>query len=64
MPKMKTNKSVAKRVKITARGKVKHYSPGAGHLKSRKTSKQLRNYRKPKDVPNVFAKALKRMLGQ
>lgn len=64
MPKMKTNKSVAKRVKVTAKGKIKRHSPGAGHLKSRKTSKQLRNFRKPKDVPAVFAKQLKRMLGQ
>ncbi len=64
MPKMKTNKSVAKRVKVTGKGKLKRHSPGSGHLKSRKTSKQLRNFRKPKDVDPTFAKQLKRMLGQ
>jgi large subunit ribosomal protein L35 len=63
MPKMKTNKAAAKRVKVSARGKLKRLSPGAGHLKSRKTSKQLRNFRKPKDVPAAFEKQIKQMLG-
>ncbi|MBS3821102.1 MAG: 50S ribosomal protein L35 [Planctomycetes bacterium] len=64
MPKMKTNKAVAKRVKISATGKVRRYSPGSGHLKSRKTSKQLRNFRKPKMVAPRFARQLKRMLAK
>ena len=64
MPKMKTNRSVAKRVKITGSGKVKRRSPGAGHLKSRKTSSQLRRFRQDKDVSRGFTKQVKRMLGQ
>jgi large subunit ribosomal protein L35 len=63
MPKMKTNKSVAKRLKVTGSGKIKRYSPGAGHLKSRKTPKQLRRFRKLKDMPKAFAKHAKRMMG-
>lgn len=63
MPKQKTNKSVAKRVKVTGSGKVKRRSPGSGHLKSRKTSKQLRRYRQEKDLTGAFAKHAKRMLG-
>lgn len=45
MPKQKTRKSVAKRVKITGTGKVKRTAAGRGHLltgKSRKRKRQLR----------------------
>ncbi len=64
MPKMKTNKAVAKRVKITGTGKMKRYSPGAGHLKSRKSPKRLRRFRKAKDFDTAFAKHAKSMLGR
>ncbi len=45
MPKQKTRKSVVKRVKITAKGKVKRTTAGRGHLltgKSRKRKRRLR----------------------
>ncbi|MBU0676683.1 MAG: 50S ribosomal protein L35 [Verrucomicrobia bacterium] len=45
MPKMKTRKSVAKRFKKTATGKLKRQSAGTGHLFSSKTSKQKRRLR-------------------
>ncbi len=64
MPKMKTSKAVAKRVKVTGRGKVVRYSPGSGHLKSRKTSKQLQAFRKPKKLSKTFSRHAKRLLGQ
>ena len=63
MPKMKTNKSVAKRVKITGSGKLVRRSPGSSHLRSRKTPKQLRRFRKEKPFTGAFAKHAKRMLG-
>lgn len=63
MPKMKTNKSVARRIKITGTGKVRRLSPGAGHLKSRKSPKRLRRFRQEKDIYKVFARHAKRMLG-
>jgi len=34
MPKQKTHKGLAKRVKVTARGKVKHRRAGGSHLMS------------------------------
>jgi len=43
--KRKTKKSVTKRFRRTARGKIKHASVGRGHLlghKSRKRKRQLR----------------------
>jgi large subunit ribosomal protein L35 len=64
MPKMKTNKSVAKRVKVTGKGKLRRRSPGAGHLKSTKSSKQLRRFRKDKDIAPGFARQAKRLMGQ
>ena len=63
MPKMKTNKSIRKRVKITGRGKVKRHRPGGGHLKSRKSPARLRKLREEVDVSPGFARTIKRMLG-
>ncbi len=45
---MKTKKSAAKRIKITARGKVKHWSPGKSHLNRKKNRKKLRRLKKAK----------------
>ena len=63
MPKMKTNKAVAKRVKVTGRGKLKRHRTGAGHLKSRKTPKQIRRFRKETSVSRAFEKHARRKLG-
>ncbi len=63
MPKMKTNKALAKRIKVTARGKLMRHRAGAGHLKSRKSQKQIRRFRKATGVSSGFTKQAKRMLG-
>ncbi len=42
MPKQKTHKGLAKRVKITAKGKIKRRRAGGGHLMSGKKAKQQR----------------------
>ena len=62
MPKMKTRKAVAKRVKVTARGKVLRHRAGGGHLKSRKSPKRLRKLRKAALVSPQFEKTAKRLL--
>jgi large subunit ribosomal protein L35 len=46
MPKKKTSKSAAKRLKVTARGKVKFKHPGRGHLLTGKSRKRKRALRK------------------
>ena len=49
MPKIKTKKSAAKRVKATGTGKLKRmrmYS-GCTHIRSNKSPKRVRGYRKP-----------------
>ena len=45
MPKQKTNKSVTKRMKITASGKVKHRRANRRHLLTNRTSKVKRHSR-------------------
>ena len=63
MPKMKTNKAVAKRIKVTARGKLMRHRAGAGHLKSRKSPSRIRRFRTTKCLSKGFAKQARKMLG-
>jgi len=64
MPKMKTNKAVAKRIKVTGKGKLRRRRPLAGHLKSRKSPKRIRNLRKAGNVSKGVARHAKRLLGR
>lgn len=45
MPKEKTHKGLAKRVKVTAKRKIKRHKAGKGHLLSSKNAKQRRRLR-------------------
>ena len=63
MPKMKTRKAIVKRVKVTARGKIKRHRPLTGHLKSSKSPKRRRNLRKTRLVSKGFARQAKKHLG-
>lgn len=52
--KMKTNRSAAKRFKITAKGKIKRWKSGGAHYNTKKSSKRKRHLRKPTLVkPNM-----------
>lgn len=63
MPKLKTKKGVAKRFKLTKKGKIQYFTSGKGHLLSGKKPKRLRHLRKPKIVEGVKdIKYIKRML--
>lgn len=65
MPKMKTHKGMAKRFKVTARGKVKYHRPGKSHLLSVKSGKRKRRMRKPIVVGlKAFARKFRRALGE
>ncbi len=46
MPKMKTNKSAAKRFRKTAKGKLKSNHAYTSHILTSKTTKRKRNLRK------------------
>jgi large subunit ribosomal protein L35 len=58
----KTKKSVAKRFKLSARGKLMRRTPGFRHLLAAKTTKQKRRASKDKLVHEGHAKPLKRCL--
>ena len=62
MPKKKTKKSVAKRFKKTATGKIKYSKAGSGHLLSKKTRKRKRNLRKRGVLSKVETKRINDML--
>jgi large subunit ribosomal protein L35 len=58
----KTKKSVAKRFKLSARGKLIRRTPGFRHLLASKTKKQKRRASKDKLVAAGQAAALRRCL--
>jgi large subunit ribosomal protein L35 len=63
MPKLKTNKSAAKRLRITKSGLLKRGSPGTRHFKRRKNAKRLRRLRKSKLVAKTEQRRMRRLLG-
>ncbi len=52
MPKMKCHKGIAKRMRLTARGKLKYNKSGAGHLQSAKSGSRRRKLRQDDTVNN------------
>jgi len=64
MPKMKTRKAIAKRVKITGRGKAVVRRGGSSHLKSTNSPKRNRTLRQPKALSKGFAKQAKKLMGK
>ncbi|MDQ7825616.1 MAG: 50S ribosomal protein L35 [Candidatus Eremiobacteraeota bacterium] len=60
MPKIKTRRAVAKRVKVTGSGKIRRMKQFSGckHIREKKSPKRVRNIRKTviaaaTDVPNI-----------
>ena len=64
MPKQKTHKGLAKRVKVTASGKIKRGYTGGGHLMSSKNAKRRRRIASPASMDGLAAKKTRIMLGQ
>jgi large subunit ribosomal protein L35 len=63
MPKLKTKKGVAKRLRLTKKGKISYSTCGKSHLLSSKTTKRIRHLRRPKVVDGKKdIKYIKRML--
>ncbi len=63
MPKLKTRKAAAKRVRVTRRGKVLHAKGSAGHLKLKKSYRARKAARRKHVLPRGFARRVKAMLG-
>jgi large subunit ribosomal protein L35 len=62
MPKMKTNKAVAKRFKVTGKGKVKRGQAFKSHILTKKSPKRKRNLRKAVIAAKGDERRMKRML--
>ena len=64
MPKMKTNKTAAKRFKKTGSGKLKRQQQMRGHLFEKKPSTRTRRLAGYVDVHPGDVKKIKRLLGE
>ncbi|MDD5070254.1 MAG: 50S ribosomal protein L35 [Candidatus Omnitrophica bacterium] len=62
MPKVKTKKAIAKRVKVTKSGKVTRSNAGKRHLLSTKTSKRKRQLKRKSPVSDGEMKLMKTAL--
>jgi large subunit ribosomal protein L35 len=62
VPKLKTHKGIAKRVRVSARGKLKYKPPGKSHLMSGKSGDEVRGLRKSSVMEGKEARKLKSLL--
>jgi large subunit ribosomal protein L35 len=62
MPKIKTNKSAAKRFAFTGRGKIKRRQSFSRHLATGKTAKRKRKLRRAALVDRTDASRVKRLV--
>jgi ribosomal protein L35 len=64
MAKMKTRKGPKKRFHVTARGKVGHRKPNAGHLMSHKSGDRCRKLRQTGYLSGAIARRVLIALGE
>lgn len=62
MPKMKTNRSAAKRFKVTGTGLLVRHSSHRSHILTKKSSKRKRRLRKASLVHKSDAKRMRKLL--
>ncbi len=62
MPKMKTNRSAAKRFTLTGTGKLKRNKAYKRHILTKKTRKTKRNLRKSAIMDESNVKSMKKIL--
>ena len=63
MPKMKTHKGTAKRIKLTSTGKLTRRRAFGNHMLSKKSKSRKRNINTPAVVTGSMAKNVRRTLG-
>ncbi|MCR5686831.1 MAG: 50S ribosomal protein L35 [Lachnospiraceae bacterium] len=61
MPKIKTNRSAAKRFKVTGTGKLMRNKAYRRHILTKKTTKNKRNLRKPTIMDETNVKNMKKI---
>ncbi len=62
MPKNKSHKGLAKRIKISKKGKIRFGRPHSRHLKSNKAGTQIQSYRKRRYARSGDIRALSKLL--
>lgn len=62
MPKMKTSKTVKKRLRVSGSGRVRRPKSGGNHGMINKNRKRLRRLRNNDMVPKTLQKKIKRLL--
>jgi large subunit ribosomal protein L35 len=62
MPKLKTRKAVAKRIRATKKGKLKIRAGSQDHFNSRETGKKKRNKRRDNELAKVNVKSIRQTL--
>lgn len=62
MPKLKTNRSVAKRFRFTKKGKIKKKKAGLRHLLGHKSRKRKRKLRQSSYLSAVEERRIRRLL--
>ena len=63
MPKLKTHKGTAKRIKLTSTGKLTRRRAFGNHMLSKKSKSRKRNINAPATITGGMAKNAKRALG-
>jgi len=62
MPKQKTHRGAAKRLKLTKTGKIKRWHAFKSHILTKKPTKRTRNLRKAALVFSGEAKVMKKLI--
>ncbi len=63
MPKIKTHKGTAKRVKLTSTGKLTRRRAYGGHFLAKKSKSRKRNINTPATITGSMAKNARRAMG-
>lgn len=63
MPKMRTDRGMAKRIKVTGAGKLRRRRAFRSHLLEKKPTPRTRRLKREADVAPADQRAVKRLLG-
>ncbi len=65
MPKVRTKKTLAKKIKITGTGKImRSHQLRSGHLRQNKSKRTLRRHHEPMVIHKTVLKTMNRLLGR
>ncbi|HJL91678.1 MAG: 50S ribosomal protein L35 [Acidimicrobiales bacterium] len=63
MPKMKTHRGAAKRIKVTGSGRLRRRKANKSHILEKKTSTRKRRLGRMTEVDGANSKAIRKQLG-